>query len=1134
MPKLDWESLVDNAPSVADNVPDTQQDKPKLDWEKLVSDNVDPLKMSELTGTSEPVGKPHEKYSTSDSWLSRVLNGLDYLVNINRSGIRGLYTKNETYLGNAYKAAKQEIYTPASELRTELFKAMGSDTGAIGLNDGRFQWGDVADFAADVGVDLMTDPLTLLSVGLSSVSKGVGAKAVPALAKISDAMNAHKIIKGAKGADEAMKIGDAGLDAIKAVKLADIPLAKKATELRKVYKEFNIPRGSPTKQLLREHGTEIIKQAAKWNNVIKSGRPTIGGLFGYASSDPDAHFHEKLLNAGFGAALVYGGKINLAKVGLTKRPFEIGGGGFYAKKLGNFLVGHTDPLTGRPIKGAFDAITDHYYKVTKGVGVPLNPIEAERVAAKRAKKMIDEINKQYTPGEAGEIERAVEFTSLKDKIKTDLMFPMAFSDAARYTKQAMEKTRNIDMMIQQGRYAALDGLTDAEKLTADTLMHDFKNEFTKRRRAALVERKIDPESVRDINKHKDVVDEISRKITTDMEQDFVPGIMARQSNQIKRTVNDWTDHNLRVVDLYNKETQSNLFGIKWHVDDVYKTADQNEVSDLMSLMVPKKAKLQFAKGGYNIEQSASKILSPDKSYAIYSNNMAKKFLNKKERQAMRIMAQIQFTDATKPDTHRAVLKGWDSATKFLKANLLQFSMTWLKNNYFDNLFKAYMESGVTNALKTGFIGADRKLLKDIWSVAGKDMRGKFAKEDLQDSLKRGVLENPMFNNLNRHDPLEAQFLFGTDKFNEIASESRSAAIEGLKKGAEKWENFLGGTVGRVGTTLEGTARMTTYTSTVKHLKESGLVKQMREELKQTYKRQPKMLSKIDEIVDDKIKNAAADITKRAFFDYGNVTHLEQSLMKRLIPFYSFYSKNLPYWMEAATNIEKIGRLSDLDKFRRNLGREPTSREQEGLSTYLQQNAARVVGMGKRGKRYAILPYMAAYDAAQMMKPTTFGEQIKEKLTPFIKTPLELSLDRDWFTGGFLLPSSHRTQKERLAGKKGEAPLFTAGYKWSALQSMIDKIPGVTPSSLGIKIDQRGNPVSTSDNMTKVNKIFSTLFPMGLVDQLAGSLGKVKYGKSTMPEEIIQKFSPVKFTEQRPKTEAYLRKMRRRSKNPLED
>lgn len=52
----------------------------------------------------------------------------------------------------------------------DLKKKLG--VGNLGKADGRFQWGDVADFVADAGIEIGLDPLTYLTFGVGAAAKG--------------------------------------------------------------------------------------------------------------------------------------------------------------------------------------------------------------------------------------------------------------------------------------------------------------------------------------------------------------------------------------------------------------------------------------------------------------------------------------------------------------------------------------------------------------------------------------------------------------------------------------------------------------------------------------------------------------------------------------------------------------------------------------------------------------------------------------------------------------------------------------------------------------------------------------------------------------------------------------------------
>jgi len=1115
---------------------------------RLSKDNI--LKPTKsISGLSVRL-KKDKGISEERGWLESILSGLDFLGNISRSAIKGAIEKDETVFGNIADAAAQKLQTTPGDLKDSVTEALGLGKIRFGKDDGKFQWGDLGDFATDVAVDLATDPLTWISGGLTKVGK-LGAKnSTKTLRKLSSMMTANKRIKTLDNSSEILNLNREILD--KAVK------AKSKTAAAKILRQEGGLSSKATRELFEktDNAAAIARRAKQYQVFSGATRAGMGGIYGYSATDPDESFTRHLINTAIGAGFVYGG-------------------GKYA------------PGAGKMIKKSFDSITDAYGKKVFGIGEEVPIFKAKAIAKSRAKEFIK--RDDFAKGLHGDLLYDQALQGATDSIVEDLVNPLLLSDAYKHIATGIEKKQGLMREILQSRGEVLKGLNPVEKVSATKTMRYLKDEFLKRRNKALddagivIKRKgaINPD---DLERFNTITKQVENSLTEDL-----PSLLKNESKDIANAVTRWTIHNKKWIDRYNKETGKNLIGIKFHVDDVFSPNDFKEVDNLVKSHIPKWAKVHAAKGyevkdklpahlalsdelaakkvndlrtsmnkqidDYiadasvkglseeaidngikNIQQPVYKqireiadniVATPeaiDASYKIYAENMIHGFLNKKERQALRIMSQMRKVDPTQPGyklLHNS-LKTYDRLLNFAKANMLGFSLSWIKNNYWDNMIKAYTETGLMGAAKVGKEGVAALLapfgkgskignaLNDLYKGGIK----KFPNEDLERALKYGVVETGFYRDFKDIEQRTIDFMKGPVKLADEVGEEGSKNL--LQKGGaavgrvmDKWQRLLEGTTFKIGQTMEGSARMITFQETINMLRKSG---------------------QFAKATDDEIFRIAADITKRTFFDYQNISQFERAFFRRIVPFYSFYSKNIPFWLETATNIEKMGRFANVDKFRRNLGREPTEAEREGLSTYINQNAARFVGRGKGGKKYSIFPYISSYDALQSLNLRKIGDNLSEKVSPFMKAPLELAYDRDWFMGGFLFPSSTRTKSEKLSGKVGKKYLFSRGFKYKWLQDAIKNIPGMeTLGDLGVKVDKNGNPIATRDNLVKVDKIFSTLFPMGAVDQLAGAVGKIKHDKTDVVEQLVKFFTPGQVVTQSRAQSDYLKSIRERAR-----
>lgn len=703
-----------------------------------------------------------------------------------------------------------------------------------------------------------------------------------------------------------------------------------------------------------------------------------------------------------------------------------------------------------------------------------------------------------------------------------------FSKARNVALQSYDKVRNIAEWISQGRFQAIKELTDpVDKIRATELMQTLKTEFLRRRK--LLEEKvlqIDPGHPA----YPRIMNNFNRRIERNIEETFLPALLEKEKKDVADAVVAWGNHNTNVIRKLNREAfglehgvptkeGKGIVGIKWHIDDVYEKSNFKEAENLLGqAQIHKAEALKRSDSSFKIamdeyakqtgkkltsaeakelmgkDQLLTKLMSDatDKSYKVYAETFSKKFLDKTEQDASKLMMEFADTAAKQRGVRQleTMLTGLDKVTNFAKANMLYFSMSWLKNNYFDNLAKSYLESGVNGFMDAASFGKLRKgVSEDVLDLYKNKMNRVYKNEDIQDALGRGVLDNPMFKSLS--DKGTRAFLYTPD---EIKAATAKSPVAFLKKLPEMWlSNPYVRMVGQMGSHMEGTARMMTYIRAKEALLSSPL-------FKNGSAKEAAMA-----------KDIAADLVKKTFFDYGDVTHFENAVFKRLIPFYSFYSKNLPYWVKSAFDPEKTGRLLALEKARRNVGTDPSSHDKEGMTPYLLNNAARKIGKNDRGDtEYGIFPSGSLYDAIKMMNPGEWKEQAIEKGHPHLKAIYELSSGNDLFDGQKLFPSD---------SKDGKKFLFSRGFKYKALG-----IPGVD-------VDDRGNPYATSDKVVAADKVLSTLFPHGLIDQVAGSAGKVTSGKETLGEALRNRLSPMQTAKV---SEAYARMIRQRKNKEGDD
>lgn len=474
----------------------------------------------------------------------------------------------------------------------------------------------------------------------------------------------------------------------------------------------------------------------------------------------------------------------------------------------------------------------------------------------------------------------------------------------------------------------------------------------------------------------------------------------------------------------------------------------------------------------------------------------KSMLSKSEMQAKRIVDSVRDKMKTNPDGDPFIsaLNAFDGLTSFLKKQQLTFNHSWVVNNFADNLIKAYMSGGVRNALdvasmqtkalfrrETGDILRDILKLTDPSTIKPKALQ--FESSIVKKALEHGVAEKGFFGELFDKQMLSKEMLatkYGTKEADAMIEAMQAAGNP--KAVYEAYNRMLYNTIGRSGQQIETASRITTFKNVAKDiladddkLKAIGVVSDS-----STIKKLLKNGSiddaiKYDSTIDNVYKEASR-ITNEAFFDYGNVNAFEQSFMKRIFPFYTFFSRNMDYWgKQLAENPDKVGRMLSLYKA---LGREPTDRERALTPDYMLDQAVRITPDGRR----VAAPSISFLDAINgiNLKTTTL-----EKLHPTINLARTL-LTGTTSIGQKVYPSESRTGEVKLSPQ--------------------DTLLGVMSPT--VHRDLHGNLVNTSDVFGAVNEIKKALLPTGLIDTAAKIVDTAVNRKDKL-SDVIQSLGPVK-------------------------
>jgi hypothetical protein len=136
-------------------------------------------------------------------------------------------------------------------------------------------------------------------------------------------------------------------------------------------------------------------------------------------------------------------------------------------------------------------------------------------------------------------------------------------------------------------------------------------------------------------------------------------------------------------------------------------------------------------------------------------------------------------------------------------------------------------------------------------------------------------------------------------------------------------------------------------------------------------------------------DAALEV-KKAHFDYEDLTEFEQKWMKVAAPFYTWSRKNIPFQIQQLAS--RPGKMAAFPKFAEEMDAAAGGSEGESVPDYMRKGMYLKMPIG--GGKY-VAPMIGVTDLARASSPV---DGAKSLLTPAVKLPLELALNRNMLTG----------------------------------------------------------------------------------------------------------------------------------------
>lgn len=320
-------------------------------------------------------------------------------------------------------------------------------------------------------------------------------------------------------------------------------------------------------------------------------------------------------------------------------------------------------------------------------------------------------------------------------------------------------------------------------------------------------------------------------------------------------------------------------------------------------------------------------------------------------------------------------KGTSTIDKLAKVSGLDwFTRMW--KGYVTSLFPAFH---IRNMTSNGFLN-----MAEFGMAAFNPKTGTFAS---QLALGRGLGQEIMSRSGKRYtgkqilELAEKEGILGTGAFGateQLLEEASAKAFTGKKKSV----------IGRV----------------AKQLGPEGKAFEVGRKVGGTIEDQAKLVGFITSLAQGATAKEAASRVRKAVFDYGRLTDFERSVMRRLIPFYSFMRFNAE--SQVRSILKTPGRTAGQIDFVKNVGQafgEPLTEEDlEGIPPYALSGLGIKWGKDKDGKDRFItgfgLPveaFLESFSGEGNIMVDMFRDTLN-KLNPAVKMPTELATGQDFF------------------------------------------------------------------------------------------------------------------------------------------
>jgi hypothetical protein len=334
----------------------------------------------------------------------------------------------------------------------------------------------------------------------------------------------------------------------------------------------------------------------------------------------------------------------------------------------------------------------------------------------------------------------------------------------------------------------------------------------------------------------------------------------------------------------------------------------------------------------------------------------------------------------------------------------------------------------------------------------------------------------------------------------------------------KAQEFFWNSVGSVGSATEGTARYVTFKDISESMIEHSpvLAKRFKKEGEGFYKSILEDIKNIEhleaesvaahasEIMKDikkadakllevssarKIFQDASDKTNSVFFDYENVTAFEKHVMKRIFPYWTFFSRNFQQWLEHGLDADNIGRVAKIIKPGQNLGRPLTQEERIETPDWLLEKGARVGSDANGNMNFVFQPNLSIFDAINTVQDP--GGSFLGKLSPVLKFAGENIVNREAFGRDVPVRPTESKPKKRVLD--------------SAFTGLAEVLPFDILENLGIYRDENGKMFTNNPYTSSLLKSEDLLPVPQIGSQLARTHRDIKFKDKSLAEASLNLF-----------------------------